>query len=252
MFGLNRKKEDEKQARKPKKEDRRDAEGKKAEAKNAQAKNIGSKKTNAEISLSQDEIDVYTGKGFLYVRTIFELVGGPKEHVESTIRVYVDKLKGEREYKVVKVEYSDANEKDKLFQVFAEIEMLVKDASSLAFFCFDYMPSSIEIIQPEILHYRACDFAAFFNDLQHRLHTVDLALKELTAKNKNLLRTSNKLLRNIILLVIDAGGAKTLEELGNKIGISPDQIKDFLKQMVEDEWLREEKGLYHIGARREE
>ena len=47
-----------------------------------------------------------------------------------------------------------------------------------------------EIIEPEELNYKKGDFSAFLNDLQARLHDVDMALKQYKARNEMLIKNS--------------------------------------------------------------
>ncbi|MBS3146459.1 hypothetical protein J4471_02065 [Candidatus Woesearchaeota archaeon] len=51
-------------------------------------------------------------------------------------------------------------------------------------FCFDYLPSSVEIIQPENINERSVDFAGFINDLMLKLHEYNIVIRNLQAENK--------------------------------------------------------------------
>src|SRR3989338_2455274 len=163
-------------------------------------------------------------RGYIHCRTIIEILGAPKEHVMNTIKAYVDKIRADDQYIILQEEYSEPKEVEKMFTQFVELEILAKDASAIAFFCFDYMPSSIEIIEPETFIYRAADFSSFFNDLQALLHKMDRFVKEFAAQQKNLLRNSNLLLRNNILIVLTYKGPLDFVELSRRIGIPESQL----------------------------
>src|SRR3989344_60198 len=92
-------------------------------------------------------------QGHVHSRVIVEVVGKPKEHVEDTIKNYVEKLKTNPDFEIITHNISEANEiKDEknpgLWGTFAEIEMITETFSNMVGFCFDYMPSSVEILSP--------------------------------------------------------------------------------------------------------
>ena len=80
---------------------------------------------------------------------IIEMAGKPKEHIEKTIRAYIVDLKKQDGIMLLKEDYANAEEKDGIWAVFVEVEMIVKGLTRFINFCLSYMPSSIEIIKPE-------------------------------------------------------------------------------------------------------
>ncbi|MFO8015829.1 MAG: hypothetical protein R6U32_01860 [Candidatus Woesearchaeota archaeon] len=193
--------------------------------------------------LSKHEIEEKIDQGFIRVRTVVEMLGAPKEYISRTLKDYIKKLDEKKDIILLKEKYAKPKKRDKLFSVFADIEMLVKDASTLAFFCFDYMPSSIEIAEPEKFTYNASDFAAFFNDMQERLHRLDMVIKNLNAKTKVLEKNASLLLRNSILILLKEKD-KTLKELSNGTGIPEDQLKPFLEKLIKEGWVEKRKSRY--------
>jgi len=77
---------------------------------------------------------------------VIELVGSPKEHVEEVMKKIVDKVK--ESYKLVDSKTFDAKQMDKLWAIFSELTIKFDKIEDLFGFCFDYMPSSVEIINP--------------------------------------------------------------------------------------------------------
>ena len=120
------------------------------------------------------------------LKAIIEVAGFPKEHVEETMVKVVEKLK--QEFKVNKHEVYEAVElKDKMegfWSTFCELDLTVKSTDELIVFCFEYMPSSIEIISPEELKFSNIEVGNMFNDLLARLHNYDMLVKNLTASNQ--------------------------------------------------------------------
>lgn len=120
----------------------------------------------------------------LLIRAVFEILGSPKEHVESTMKLVLDKLKEIEEVEIIKSETFDAKEvKGKLWSTFSEVEMNVKDIEILMHICFNFMPSSIEIIEPSKMITESNRLTNFFNDLLGRLHKYDMLVKNLNAQN---------------------------------------------------------------------
>lgn len=138
--------------------------------------------------------------------------------------------------------YSEAKEhgeKKELFAVFAELEMLVKSPETLVWLSFDYMPSSIEIIEPETLRYKRTELANFVNDLLARLHDVDMKFKNVIM-DSNLSGKSNEiLLKKLVLALLKNKGA-TLEELSEDSGIEAKALFMFLGSMINDNIIKKE------------
>lgn len=121
----------------------------------------------------------------IHARAIIEILGSPKEHVDSTMQMINDQVKHYKDFKILK-EKTFAAEKmgDKpLFNTFTEFELETNDVQTLIGFCFDFMPSSLEIIKPEDLLFKHHDVSDFLNDLLARLHQYDMVLKSIHAEN---------------------------------------------------------------------
>ncbi|MBD3313555.1 hypothetical protein GF345_03865 [Candidatus Woesearchaeota archaeon] len=188
-------------------------------------------------------------KGFIRCSAIVEMMGAPKEYLSKTLKGYIKKLKDNPNLTLIKENYARPKKHDKLFTTFVEIEMMVKDASELAFFCFDYMPSSIEIIEPEKFQYNAPDFAAFFNDMVARLHRLDGVIKNLKAKSQSLERNAGLLLRNSIITHLMYNDELELEELSRKTGIPAQQLSPFLEKLIREKWIKRAKGKYSLAKK---
>ena len=196
--------------------------------------------------MNDKEIKEKVETGYIYFSSIIEVLGKPKEHVEETIKVYVQKIKQNKNIKILREDYSKAKKVEEgLFSIFVEIEALAKDSAELVFFCFDYMPSSIEIIGPEELKYNKGDFSDFLNDLQARLHNVDMALKQYKARNTMLIKNSAILLRNIILVFLEQG-PRTRKEIAKRVGLPENKIEDILKIMIKESRIKKKGKEYEI------
>ena len=87
----------------------------------------------------------------LRCRTIIEVLGKPKEHVETTLKKVQEELSKREGVKILTQEVAETKELEKFFSSYIDLEISLTDIDKLIDFCFDFMPSSIEILEPEKL-----------------------------------------------------------------------------------------------------
>ncbi len=122
----------------------------------------------------------------LKARSIIELVGGPKEYVDKIMGVVVEKLKIDQHVKLMEHKIFEAKPmpgQEPLFSSFCEVEIEAKDMDDLFGFCFDFMPSSVEIHDPMQLLLKADEVNGMLNELIGKLHQYDIAFKNIAAQN---------------------------------------------------------------------
>ena len=136
--------------------------------------------------MSQTQVNEIIEKGGLLCSTVCEILGAPKEHVEETMKLLVEKAKEIKDATMLENEIMPAIEQEngKLFSTFVEMQILFKTKEALIGFCFDFMPSSIEVIEPESIVIENNIFSAWLNELQGRLHQLDMIAKEKRAEAK--------------------------------------------------------------------
>jgi hypothetical protein len=178
-------------------------------------------------------------EGWIQVAFIVEMMGKPKEHLEKTLKEYVQNLKKDKKIIFLEEEYAEPEpvENSSLFTIFVELEVLMKDAKRIMDFCFDFMPSSVEIIEPTTLHIKNEDLNSLFNDLQARLHKLDMITKTANQKNKILSKNGAILVFNSILLALKQGPA-TLKELSELTKVPVSELEKFLEKMLNDKKLK--------------
>ena len=179
-------------------------------------------------------------------RTIIEILGKPKEHVEKTLKEYVDKIKEDESLVVLNEDFAEPKEQEGLWSVFAELEMILKDIPALIGFCFDYMPSSIEIIKPEEIVMTSKDISDFMNDLQARLHKMDMLIKQHRGENDFLRKNMNVLVKNIIMIAL-AKSSLSAEKLSKAAGIPENEILPFIKFLLKENKLKKEGEIYSLA-----
>ena len=178
-------------------------------------------------------------------RVIIEILGKPKGHVEDSIRDYVEKIKKDSELIVMNADFSEAAEKNKLWAIFVELDMIVKGIPKIIGFCFDYMPSSIEITKPEEFIVKKSTVENLINDLQARLHNVDMIVKKQKNENTFLKKNLSKAASNSILLSLTSG-TMDMERLSRATGVAEKELEMFLKQLIEENKIKKEDGLYGL------
>ncbi len=117
-------------------------------------------------------------------RVISEVIGSPQDHVDRTLNLLLEKLKERKLLNVSNERIFNAEkmENKPLFSGFIEYEIDVENINELTGFCFDFMPSSIEILEPDELVFTTIISSELFNDLLARLHQNDMVLRNVVAE----------------------------------------------------------------------
>lgn len=123
------------------------------------------------------------------VQLIIELAGFPKEHVEETMQRMVENIK--QQYAVEDAAIQEVQQVKELWSTFVEIKMRFDDLGHLTLFCFDYMPSSVDILEPVKFNLESQELNALFNDLMGKIHHYDMLLKNFKINNEMLKRKLN-------------------------------------------------------------
>ena len=183
--------------------------------------------------MDQKTIKLKLAEGYIQIRAIVEVAGSPENYVVESLQKYMDKIEKDEAHVLIEKEVHEAKEqKDGIFSAFAEIEMLVKDGMTMLSFCFDYMPSSIEIVAPTRLQFDNIGLGDFLNDMQARLHAVNMGISNYQAKNNNLIKNTTTLMKNFIVFIIKQ--PKTLDQIQEITGIKQEQIKNLLSALEKE------------------
>jgi len=192
-------------------------------------------------------------------RAIVEIVGKPKEYVKKAVETVIEKaaeikglkiqkkeiaeIKSLKDEKLSKTEDKIQKKAGELFSTFTEIEFYADSIDVIASFCYDFLPSSLEIIEPEQITIDLQDVSRIFNDLLSKLQSADIAVKTFNMENNILKTNAALLLRNMIIVSLKSK-LKNLEELSKAIGIPKDQLEPFLKKLIEENFLIKEEEIY--------
>jgi len=180
-------------------------------------------------------------------RVIIQMMGAPKKHIVSTLKMYIEKIKEEHKgIKILEEFKSKPKKEGKLFKVFTELELKAKDTSDLIWFCFDYMPSSVEVIDPTELIFKANDFTDFLNDLQDKLHRIDMNAKNLSAQNQVLNKNGRTLMMNLIMLQLRTKPVG-IDILAKNAGAPNEHLQKFVDSMIKDGKIKKDNDVYRVA-----
>ncbi|MBI2140020.1 hypothetical protein HYU14_03785 [Candidatus Woesearchaeota archaeon] len=189
------------------------------------------------------------GKDLIRCRCILEVLGKPKEHVEKTIKLLVEKVRVAPNISVLKEDFAAGEPKgDSLFAAFVELELVIKGVPTLISFCFDFMPSSLEIEKPLDLTMKNTQLSGIFNDLQAKLHGVDMVAKKLRLERDMVRKNLNTMMQNSIAVLISIG-KNTLEDMAKFSGMDKGPLEEFIKAQVKEGRLLEENGAYRLAPK---
>ncbi len=119
------------------------------------------------------------------VRAIIEVLGKPESHIAEVMNKVIEKLKSEEGITLVKHEVTKPEVvKQKSFSVFAEVEVKIVSFTRLLNFCYDYLPTSVEVLDTEKVVLPVREFVNGLNDSLTRLHQYNLMVNNLLAKQE--------------------------------------------------------------------
>lgn len=111
---------------------------------------------------------------------IVEVVGRPPEYLKEALGSHIDKINQIEKTSLNSVKIAEPRiiegEED-FYSCFGEVEVEVPTLGKLMDLVFDFMPSSVEIIDPSDLEFDCQEATMFLNDLAGRLHKYDEVAK---------------------------------------------------------------------------
>jgi len=140
---------------------------------------------------------------------IINIVGRPADYLKEVMTKVVEHLKNEKGLVIKKERVEEpvlikdkigeikktTGEKD-VFGTFCEVEIEFKDFSKLLGFMIDYMPTSVEIIEPPEIKINLHDVNAFISDFMAKLHTYDEVTKKLKLERDVLINQVKSMMKS--------------------------------------------------------
>ena len=193
----------------------------------------------------KSEIKGKVAEGKILTRVIIEIIGKPKEHIEKALKIVVDKIKEQKDIKVVEEKLFDAEKQEEMFSTFAELGVLFMDIETLVGFCFDFMPSSVEILDPEKLNFNSNEFAGLINDLLAKLHQMTLKVVQNDIEKKSLKKNMLNMLKNTVMILLSIKSMQ-LEQISKSSGITEKDLKPLLDSMVKENMINLKEEVYSL------
>jgi hypothetical protein len=137
------------------------------------------------------------------IHTMIEIAGKPEEHVKETIDKIINIIKENKKLNILKKEISSIDKTEvpspsnpdqnvEIFSGFTELELELPNFDELIQFCFTFMPSSIEIIEPEELKISQGDLEASLGDLLGKLHENSRIIMEYQALKQQIIKAQQQ------------------------------------------------------------
>ncbi len=183
--------------------------------------------------MDEKEIQKRIKSGEILAQVTFEVVGNPKEHVETTIRSFINNIKNDSRITVLSEELGEAEEvqgSQGLWSTYADTEMLIGSLDKLVWLCVNFMPASIEIIAPEELTLKENDLTNWLNDLLAKLHEISVNIRQTNIKDELVLKNMNALIQNSVLVVCENYHDPC--DISQKVGIDAEQLKPFFEALL--------------------
>lgn len=179
----------------------------------------------------------------LVVRTIFEVLGRPKEHVEKTIKAYIENIKTDEEITLKSEEYEPVEELEEgMFSAICEVELDIASIEKLTWLCMNFSPASIEVLSPSTLTIEDKDITHWLNDLLSKLHEIGVQQKSLGSQNAGLVRNFNAMTRNAIILTLNEPRDKA--HISHRIGLDEEFTEKFLEALIKEKKVKKDKNKY--------
>ncbi|HLP79737.1 MAG TPA: hypothetical protein VK158_03830 [Acidobacteriota bacterium] len=205
--------------------------------------------TEKQVKISKAHIEDIVTKGGVLFYAVHEIVGKPKEHVDETLKVFIDAMKKNNKYTLCEETLHDAvalENSDSLFSAFVETKVLVNNLSIVYDYIFEYMPASVEIEQPEELTLRSADATGIMNDFAARLHQIDMHAKKLNQKNKVLSQGISTIVHNMIIISLRLGPMNN-KQLSKLTGLDETQLPGICDQLIKEKKVVKNGEIYELA-----
>ena len=108
------------------------------------------------------------------------------------------------------------------------------------------MPSSIEIQKPESLLLSHRQISDIFNDLQAKLHNVDMVVKQQKLENDFLKKNLHTIINNTILICLRIGKCP-VSKISKITGIEENEMGAYLEELLKQKKVKKDGDLYSLA-----
>ena len=131
----------------------------------------------------------------LRVKSVIEVVGTPENFVKEAMDIVMQKLQERKDIKMLEQERFGTTkiENKPFWSTFCDLELEVNDVDVLLNYCVEFLPSSVDIVEPVGFQFQNYEINRLFNDIIARLHEYHMSMKNMQAENILLKRDMAKL-----------------------------------------------------------
>lgn len=107
---------------------------------------------------------------------IVEVLGRPANYLPEALKTHVENINNIKNTRITNLKIAEAKKiegQEDAYSCFAEVEVETESLSSLMGLVFDFMPSSVEVLEPYDLEFNSQEASMFLSDLSGRLHKYD-------------------------------------------------------------------------------
>ena len=198
--------------------------------------------------MEEKEIQKRIKQGAILAQVSFEVVGNPKDYVETTIKGFVNNIKNDSDITFLNEEFGEPEEvpnSQGLWSTYADTEVLVNSLDKFVWLCVNFLPATIEIIAPEELRFSDKDLTNWLNDILAKLHEISVTVRQTNVKNEVLVQNMNALIQNAIIITTEHYHKPA--EIGKKVGIDEKQLQPFFEALVKQGKLEKKGDEYYHG-----
>lgn len=128
---------------------------------------------------------------------ILEIIGKPPEYLVETLERIIKQIDEEKGVHVLVKKINEPipmKDNKEFYTTFAEVELEVEDILYLSVIMFKYMPSHIEILEPELIALTNTGWTDILSELTRRLHGYDEIARVMQLQNSQMQKKINELL----------------------------------------------------------
>jgi len=186
--------------------------------------------------------------GEILIHAVIEILGAPKDHIEKTMIKVVDHVGTQTGLTIISEQIAEAQEQNELFSTFADLQIWAKSFGHLVEFLFNYMPSSIEVLEPQEVSLKRIDLGNLMTELAGRLHASETTIKDLRARNQVIDHNTRMIIQNFITRGLEQN-AQTSTDLALFTGVPERNVLAFLDHLKQEGIIEQKNEQYSISPK---
>jgi len=150
---------------------------------------------------------------------IIEIMGRPPKHIAETLNTIVIKIGSEKGVELINKKFhkpKSIKDAKNLYMTFSEVEAEFENLDSFFTVIFNYMPSNVEIFDPEKIKLNNYDLNTLSNFILSRLHKYDAIAKGIMTERNIMMKQLEDLRKQGVKLEILDQYGKSAEKIGTK------------------------------------